>query len=435
MNSILIITAPRIPGYFNAVYNTSIFQVAEFLRNRGCQVTCEDISALNYTWKDISDLLRKEKYKLICIMNDYDAVDNFPRLMRYIEELAPNAKVMTFGRLSMQIPKFFFEKGIDYIAYQGDYEKNVISVLDHMNKTGIPEGCYYYVDGVYEQGRNSTPLAAEFFEFPNVTEVPYESYYRLYEKESNKFCGIPNRKELIVHASRGCPIGCDFCDVQKLQGRLDRRVSPTKIVDYILKSFKKQEFDYVTFFSAIFTLNKKWCNELYTLLMKSEKYIPWKCVTTIKDLNVDDISLMKKAGCFRIGLGIETMEEDAKSLLPKEKKNFNKKLDEIFKECQNVGIEVNAFIMFGFENETIEGIKRTISYIESNGGRIRPALFAPYEKLSDKMTYDQVSQFNRQIFTDFQEFNFEHKQQIYDYIYKYKYDYKESKVGKYIEKS
>lgn len=417
----LITTIPHIPGYFNAAYNMSIFQVGAYLRAKRPQdiIVCKDMAALNFTWKDIANLLRSERFDLVALLGDYDSIDSLERMLFYVKELIPDSKTMIFGRLPMQIPLFFQQFSLDYIAYRGDYEINVESVINTLETGEVPLGCFYKQVDRYSKGIIPPILKPEDFTFPDVSEVPYSAYYNLYKNDDSRYCGIPDRKELVVHVSRGCPIGCEFCDVQMLQGKRDRRVSAERVVSYIEQN--KSSFEYVSFFSAIFTLNKAWLREFCRLMIERHISMSWKCVTTVASLKTCDLELMHAAGCFRVGLGIETLEAETSTLLPLHKRIKHQEVDALLRHCQSVGIEVNAFLMCGLEGETRQGIEYSIKHVEKLGARARLSLYTPYQTLSDTMSKAQVCQLNRQTFTDDSDFDFYHKQYVYDFLYKWKY--------------
>lgn len=424
--TVLITTIPHVPGYFNAAYNMAIFQVSAYLRKNypEIDVVARDCAALNCTWKDVANLIHKQDYELIAILGDYDSVDSLERLLYYIKELSPKSKTLIFGRLPMQIPEFFEKYGIDFIAHSGDFEINALSALRYLQYGDEPSGTLYKIGQIYREGSPAKLLSPESFVFPDPSEVPYDAYYNLYKDDNQRYCGIPNRKELVVHVSRGCPIGCEFCDVQLLQGRMDRRVSPRSVVDYLEEN--KDNFEYASFFSAIFTLKKRWIEEFCKLMIAHGVPMPWKCVTTTFSLKQCDLAMLREAGCVRIGLGIETLEDKPSEILPKHKLIERRDLDYLLKECRKNDIEINAFLMCGIKDETKEGLESTINYIESLGARARLSLYTPYETLNPDMTLSQVSQLNRQTYTEDSLFDSQHKQFTYDLLYKRRY--RESKV-------
>ena len=127
---ILCLIPPSIPSYFNAGHRLPLFMTAAYLRKQfpTMQIDCQDAGALNSAWKEICDLIINE-YDLIALFNDYDMVDTHGRFMMYVKKLSPKTKVIAFGRLSKQIPAYFFSFGMDAVHHSGDYEAGIYNYL------------------------------------------------------------------------------------------------------------------------------------------------------------------------------------------------------------------------------------------------------------------------------------------------------------------
>src|SRR3990167_2949955 len=340
-----------------------------------------------------------KKPKLIALMNDFDGIDTFHRFMVYVKKLTPNSKVITFGRLSNQIPKFFLKYNIDAIHFSGDYEDGVINYWKYVNNEQAD------CPGVYLKvlPERDIPLGSYIdpknWVLPDITEIPYKAYGQMYINDLNKFCGIPQRQELIIPVARGCPIGCFFCDVPKMQGKFERRLPVDVTVDYIVSSFSTLPFEYVSFYSPTFTLNKIWVMELCEALSKLPKHYSWKCTTALSCLNEKLIISMAQAGCVRISLGIETIT-GASTSLPKTKQNVNDQLPEIINIAKQHNVELNAFIILGLPGDNPNDVTRTFEYCMVNNIRVRPTIYTPYHEMVETMSEHEVSTYNRQTFID-----------------------------------
>jgi radical SAM superfamily enzyme YgiQ (UPF0313 family) len=243
-----------------------------------------------------------------------------------------------------------------------------------------------------------TLLDSEEWVLPDVNDIPYTAYGYMYKNDLNKFCGIPERQELVVPVARGCPVGCAYCDVPVMQGKRERRLSPERTIEYIQESFKKQPFEYVSFYAPTFTLDKKWVKNLCNQLISLERRYPWKCVTVLKTLDEELIHLMSKSGCIRISLGIESFTKTAAMGLPKLKQDTLDSFKAIVCICNKYNIELNCFIMLGLPGDTPEDVQFTIDTCLEHGARVRPTIYTPYNLMSEDMNIFQVGQFNRQLF-------------------------------------
>src|SRR5205823_493943 len=136
-------------------------------------------------------------------------------------------------------------------------------------------------DGWQDEAKPAIWLSPTEWVLPDVREIPYLHYEILYRDDRNKFCGIPQRRELVVPVARGCPVGCDFCDVPSMQGLRERRISVERTVRYIRDCFAEHPFEYVAFYAPTFTLSKSWVHELCDALIAEQRPYPWKCATTM----------------------------------------------------------------------------------------------------------------------------------------------------------
>ncbi|MFD1708568.1 B12-binding domain-containing radical SAM protein [Siminovitchia sediminis] len=402
---ILSVWPPHVPSYFNAGHHLPIFQVGAYLRNLPFveEVNCLDAGVLNLTWKDISDYLVQGEYDLIAIMNDFDAIDDLKRFIKYIRTLSPKTKIITFGRLSKQVPNFFKKFDLDAIVHSGDNEAGVAAYIQYLNSNSEnnPPGVYVRNEEQWtEEYIPGTFLEADEWALPNIQEIPYEHYDFMYRRDQNKFCGIPERRELVVPLARGCPIGCEFCDVSKLQGLRERRLPVQQVLSYIEDSFEKLPFDYVTFYAPTFTLKRRWVLEFCSELIKRERNYPWKCVTTTYHLDEQLIELMARSGCFRISIGIETLDPAAGDSLPRIKREAEEKFESVANWCLKHGIELNCFVILGLPGESVEGARYTIQRIIDKKARVRPTIYTPYNLMDEEMDEDMISSFNRQLFVD-----------------------------------
>jgi anaerobic magnesium-protoporphyrin IX monomethyl ester cyclase len=373
--------------------------VGSFLRARNPELTvsCWDGAVLNFGWKELCKLLVKG-FDAVGLLNDFDGVDTFPRTLDYIEELCPSAKTFTFGRLSKQIPGFFQHYKFDAVVESGDYEAGVEFYLKFL--LNGDKDC----PGVWistKPDARATPgisLMADEWVFPDVREIPYEDYRRLYSDDLNKYCGIPNCLELVVPIARGCPIGCEYCDVPSMQGARERRVSVDSTLQYIRNATDLREFDYVSFYAPTFTLRREWVLQFCDEILARKLTFLWKCVTTLSHL--DDILLqrMAAAGCVRVSVGLETLDPHASQALPVIKRNIETNFDRVADTCRRVGIELNCFVILGLPGDTLAGVEYTVRRVLERGARVRPTVYTPYRKMRPDMTLSEVSRYNRQLF-------------------------------------
>nr|AEH57243.1 radical SAM NikJ-like protein [Prochloron didemni P3-Solomon] len=362
-------------------------------------VRCIDAGALNLTWRELSKMLVNEKFDLIAIANEFGTVLAFKRFIEYARRLSPESKLITFGRLSYQIPKFFERYNLDAIVQSGDFEAGVATYVEWLNgKRKDTPGVSVNLKGKWTQPELGIFLEAEDWAFPDIKDIPYEAYDKLYFDDTKKFCGIPERRELVILIARGCPINCHFCEIPQQQGLRERRRPISAVIDYIETCFKQAPFEYVSMYAPTFTLDRLWVEDFCQRLIERGNCFPWKCVTTIFHLDRELISLMARSGCVRISIGLETLASNSQKTLPRIKHTKDTKFDELATWCAKAGIELNCFIILGLPGQTLDNAKYTIEKVRSKGARCRPTIYTPYEKLSSDMDEETVMAYDRQFF-------------------------------------
>ena len=403
MLRVLVVWPPHVPSYFNAGHHTPLFGVASYLR-RMPEVehvdTCE-AGVLNMNWKAMGDLLYQGRYDVIAVMNDFDAVDGLDRFVMYARELAPEAKLIAFGRLSSMNPGYFANYDLDAIVRTGDYEAGVAHFVRAVAQGGATEplpGTAVRVDGEWKVPTvPGEALPADEWALPDISEIPYEAYDRLYARDDHKFCGIPFRRELVVTVARGCPIGCSYCEVPQIFGLRERRLSVDQVIEYVERSFAVAPFEYVAFYAPTFTLDRRWIEDLCSRFIAGPLSPKWKCATTVRHLNADLVALMGRAGCVRISVGLETLEPEGHHSLPRAKRTEEDRFRELSAWCVAAGIELNAFVIVGLPGTTPDGIRHTVEVAREVGARVRPTMYAPFHELHPAMTQLEISRYNRQL--------------------------------------
>ncbi|MEJ7602647.1 MAG: radical SAM protein [Kofleriaceae bacterium] len=398
---ILIVIPPMVPSYFNAGHHLPAFQVAAYLRRQpdfsSAEMRCVDLQALNATWRDACTLLIDQP-DVIAILDDLDAADGIPRFVRYARELAPRARIVSFGRLSALAPDVLASTGVHGIVESGDYEAGVAGFIRAANEGDHAVPGIRWLDRAGARPAPGLWLDPVDWAFPDIDEVPYEDYERLYVDDRRKFCGIPERRELVVPVARGCPVGCSFCDVPKVQGMRDRRVSVERTVAFIVDAFARRPFDYVSFYAPTFTLRRQWVTDLCARLEAEPRRYPWKCATTIAHLDEELLGTMARSGCVRVSVGVETIGRANRAVLPRAKHDDGMRLEALGRHCRAVGIELNCFVIAGLTGDRFDDVERTIAKVLEVGGRVRPTVYAPYDLFHQVRTVDAAAALNRQLF-------------------------------------
>jgi radical SAM superfamily enzyme YgiQ (UPF0313 family) len=197
----------------------------------------------------------------------------------------------------------------------------------------------------------------------NLDELPFPARHLI----RNELYTRPDvgRPMAVLDTQRGCPAKCIYCLVSEVSGRTIRSRSVASVLDEIVECVEKFQIRDFLFKADTFTWNKDWVLELCQSIVERQLDIQWICNSRVDTLDEDRILCMKKAGCYAIGFGIESVNRD---ILKEIKKGAPvRKTKEAIYLCQKHKIKSYGYFMIGFPSDTEETIRESIDFSKSIG--------------------------------------------------------------------
>jgi radical SAM superfamily enzyme YgiQ (UPF0313 family) len=165
-----------------------------------------------------------------------------------------------------------------------------------------------------------------------------------------------------VIASRGCPLNCFFCN--PALGRKVRVRSPENILEEIILLQKDYNCKYIYFHDEVLLggTKKRVVNFCEYVLSKSKCRFLWGGTTNPRMLDKETLGLMKKAGCIKMGLGIES---GSQTILKEMRKNNNlEQIKNVVAYCNKIGIETQFSLLTNTFSETRDTLLETRNYLK-----------------------------------------------------------------------
>ncbi|MCX6707346.1 MAG: radical SAM protein [Candidatus Woesearchaeota archaeon] len=164
-----------------------------------------------------------------------------------------------------------------------------------------------------------------------------------------------------IVGGRGCPFNCGFCSANLQWGRMLRLRSVDNVLEEIKLVIEKYGSNEFFFWDDTFTANRQRTMELCRSLLNEKIRISWSCTTRVNVIDDELLSLMKKAGCNRIDIGVESGSERMLKLINK-RINLNQ-VETAVKQINKHRIMCNAFFMIGFPGLPVN--IHTLSWLRS----------------------------------------------------------------------
>ena len=174
-----------------------------------------------------------------------------------------------------------------------------------------------------------------------------------------------------IQYSRGCPFGCEFCNIVELFGRTPRTKTPEQIVLELETLYDVGYRGHIDIVDDNFIGNKRSAKSLLTSIKswsiahKYPFYFSTECSINLAD---DDnlMQLMKDVDFRYVFIGIETPEETA-LIQTNKTANVNKPVTETIKKINSYGMIVNAGFIIGFDDESDCIAENMIRCIQDSG--------------------------------------------------------------------
>ena len=221
------------------------------------------------------------------------------------------------------------------------FEELIDALVNGRDMNGIP-GLSFMKDGLPVHNP-SRPLNDNL----NLYPVPDLSLIQGYEK----------MKVLPVSTSRGCPFNCNFCTVTAMNGKNFR----FRDHELILEELKKANGRHVFFCDDNFTANKERTKVLLEYMLQKNILPEWSAQVRVDVVNDPDLlKLMKRANCYHVYIGFESINPNTLKLF--KKGQGIEQIENSISKLHKAKIQIHGMFIFGSDEDTKETIRETVKF-------------------------------------------------------------------------
>ena len=329
-----------------------IASLAAMLEREGIPVSILDANALGYGKTEIREAILRERPDIVGITAMTLISINATAVARISKEALPEAVTVIGGPHVTLFQKETLESPyVDY-AMDGEAEYTFLEFVRAMESGSSVEGIggmVYRKDGSVVANKIAIVEDLNSLPFPAVHLLPLDKY------------SLANAKSPFgsIVTSRGCPFKCCFC----IRGPIDRYVrfrDPVNVVDeieYLIKEFKVRE---INIRNDTVTVKRSHMSGICEELLRRNIKIGWQGPTRVDCVDRDLLFLMKKAGCHTVRYGIESGNQNVLERMGKG--TTLQQIRQTVKWTKEAGIEIMAYFMVGYIDETEKEIMDTIKF-------------------------------------------------------------------------
>lgn len=335
--------------------HTGLAYIAGSLLDYGHEVKIFDFNLYNDDQKFIKELGDFDP-GFIGINFVTSLVREADRILRIVKKINKEIILIGGGPHCSSEPISSLKETLLDIAVIGEGDFTVLDIIDGKNFSEIKGIAYKKDNEIFVNERRDY--------IKNLDVLPFPAYH-LYELEKYQIPSVVARKKPVVwiETSRGCPFGCVYCN-KTIFGRIFRVKSPERVIEEFVR-VKKLGVKEVHILDDTFTNDIARAKKICDLLIEKKVDMAW---CTASGIRVDRVDLellkkMKKAGCYRIHVGIESGNQE---ILNRIKKGINlEQVKSAVKWAKEAGLDVGGYFMIGLPGDTEDTMRQTIGFAKS----------------------------------------------------------------------
>lgn len=229
------------------------------------------------------------------------------RVAALIKKHHPRSTVVVGGIHAAALPDRTLQEfpSIDYVVLgEGEFicPEIVQRLRSGSNLEGMPSIAYRNNGTVVTNLETKPILELDVLEPPDRDLWPVQEYREIW-----KYVHDGKDPMGLVMSSRGCPGRCKFCasgsDAIENKVRFRSVENVAAEIDYLRETYGVKHLEFI---DDCFSINKRRMKEMCEYLEGTG--LTWVCKSRVDTLNREILSVMKRAGCQSIFLGLESLD-------------------------------------------------------------------------------------------------------------------------------
>jgi len=333
-----------------------IGQISSFLKQHGYEVKL--IDAFDWDDRQIADTILTFKPEIIGVTGNSMIRYEQYHICELAKEVYPHATVVAGGThvTAMTDQALRYYPAIDVVV-RNEGEETMLELAEGKALDKI-DGISYVQDGEVIHKPARKPIEdLDCLPFIDWDSFDLKRYHR--ETDCDPLLNVGLKSCLLT--SRGCVHRCKWCYVKEMFGRRWRTMGVRRIMDEVRFLVERKGVSYVRFYDDEFCTSRKRTVELCERIVSEKLKFNWRMQTRVDSLDPELCSLMKRAGCVTVELGIESgCQRILDATLKDTTVEQNRNAIRMVKEAR---LLAKAFMIIGNVDETVESLEETDKFL------------------------------------------------------------------------
>ena len=353
-------------GALSAAGNTmpamGVCNLAAVARRAGYRVGLVEACSLGLSLEETVSAVAEHRPSFVGLSALTLSINSAASVARRLKEIDPKIKIIIGGAHITAVPRLTMELFPHFdVGALGEGEELILDLLFALEA----EEDLSSVAGIaYRRGEDIVSTSGRPF-IEEMDRLPFPAFDLLprfpgaYHPGPFRFRQLP---AVSLVTSRGCPNKCTFCD-RSVFGSRCRAYSPEYIISmlkWLISSYGIRE---VLFEDDTFFVLPGRVREICESMLVEEIDLSWSCLARVNTVDPEILALLKRAGCWQIGYGIESGSQRILDLVGK-----GIRLDAVRRAVRwtkEAGILSKGFFITGHPTENEESLGETIDFATS----------------------------------------------------------------------
>lgn len=350
----------KLSGAGSSAPSLGILMLAAVCRQSGYTTAVLDASARFLGMDETVQETVRLSPRLICISSTTLSISSAADYASRCKQLMPGVVMAVGGPHASAVPRETLQRFPAFdIAAPGEGEDTVRELAGAvLSGTGYRQvaGIMYREHDGEIRDNGPRPFIRQLDQLPLPAWDLLGGFPREYAPAPFKVRSLPSAS---LVTSRGCPNQCIFCD-RSVFGTSCHAFSAGYVLDMMLELYQRYGVRHICFEDDTFVTFKSRLVEICNRLIELKLDLTWSCLGRVNHVTAENLSLMKRAGCWQISFGIESGSD---AILAAIRKNTTvDKIRQAVAMTHQAGIMSKGFFIVGHPGETRETLQMTEAF-------------------------------------------------------------------------
>lgn len=301
----------------------------------------------------IKDIIKSYHPDIVGVSNLFTTQrENAGHIYRLTKEVDKNIITIAGGAHPTVMPELVLsDENVDYVII-GEGEETMLDLIRYIE--GEKDISTLNGVGYKENGKIKIIPKTKFIE--DLDKLPFPARHLL---DMEDYVGLPashgmrkKKRFSPIITSRGCPMGCTFCSAHKVWGKRFRARSPENVIAEMRELKDKYKIEEIMFEDDNTTLNVQRAEKIFDLMIKEKFNFVWDTPNGVAAYALTEnlIDKIKKSGCYRLNLALESGSQYVLDNVIKKPLNLEK-VKPLIKYAQKIKLEIGIFLIMGLPGE------------------------------------------------------------------------------------